>query len=570
MKKALSVILMVAMIICLAYFLAIQNRPLENTLQIPSDITGSTQASETPAPAPEEKPQSARTRDIAIICTNDVHCCIKDNIGYAGVSQIKKDLIAAGKDVILVDAGDFVHGTTYGSLSYGEIPINIMNRLGYDAVTLGNHEFNYGFSVLKERQEQANFPFLAMNIFDTSTNSLVYEPYTIIEKDGVKIGFIGIVTPIAITRGDSSIFLDSKGNPLYSFLQDDSGNKLWKAVQSTVDEVRAKGVDYVIAVSHLGNIDSFVPYLSTDCIAKVSGIDAYIDGHSHTVIEGEKVPDAAGKSVLLTQAGSDLKYVGVMTIDTDGKFSYKIIDHAEADPEMLAYINEECAVIDNALGSAFAEITQDLSRKDPVTDEWIGYQNECNIGDMCADALRYYTGSDICVINAGSIRNDLKKGKVTYKDVLDVFPFNNSVIILEVDGQHILDMLEISVSKSPEEFSEFLHVSGLSFKFTNSIPSPVNFDDDGNASVPRDAQRRVKEVLIDGKPLDVNKKYTLTSVAYTMFNDKAYQTLMSDCIVINPFFSVDYDVLVNYLKDVYPTVSSNYDNRYGAGRIVAE
>ena len=248
-------------------------------------------------------------KDIVILYTNDAHCGIEDGMGYQGLSAAKRALLAAGNKVLLVDNGDAVQGDTIGTLSKGEYIIDIMNKLGYDVATPGNHEFDYGMDQFNKLVEKADFDYISCNFVDKDGNP-VLKPYVIKEADGVKIAFVGISTPKTITTSTPTYFQDGNGNYIYGFMQDDTGEKLYTAVQSAVDAARKEGAKYVIAMAHLGIEADCQPWTSSDVIVNTSGIDVVLDGHSHSTIAGDIVKNKEGKDVILTSTGTKLANIG--------------------------------------------------------------------------------------------------------------------------------------------------------------------------------------------------------------------------------------------------------------------
>ena len=244
---------------------------------------GSAAPAETPEAPAEESAYLGLDNDIVILYTNDVHCGVDDNLGYTGLAAVKNALEAQGKHVVLVDNGDAVQGDTIGTLSNGEYIIDIMNEAGYDVATPGNHEFDYGMEQFFALTEQANFPYVSANFVDADGNT-VLDPYVIQDVAGVKIAFVGISTPKTITTSTPKYFQDENGNYIYGFLQDESGEKLYSAVQSAVDAARAEGAQFVIALAHLGIEEDCSPWTSSEVIVNTTGIDAVLDGHSHSLI----------------------------------------------------------------------------------------------------------------------------------------------------------------------------------------------------------------------------------------------------------------------------------------------
>ena len=514
--------------------------------------------------------KAERSADIAVLYTGDVHCAVDESIGYAGLAAFKGELETQGAQVLLVDTGDAIQGAPIGSLSEGELPIEIMNRLGYCAMTLGNHEFDYGQDALSTLSEQAEFPFLTLNFADEASGKLIYRSYTVVERDGVKIAFVGVSTPNTLTSSRPTYFMDEDGNYIYSFLQDESGKKLWDATQQVVDTARKEeGAHYVIALTHLGIETAAAPYLSTELIANTTGIDAVLDGHSHSIIECERVQNKEGKRVLLSSTGSGLSHIGYLLIDRDGNLSTGLVsDYAQKDGDVAAYIDGLKAEYEQQLKQPVVTVKEDLVTDDPATGIRIVRRAETNLGNLCADAIRAAANTDIAVMNGGGVRAGIKAGEITYGDVLSVFPFGNHLCTIKVTGQQLLNALELSVSAVPEENGGFLQVSGLTFTFRTDIPSPVIRDDSGMFTGV-EGERRVQTVLVNGKPLEPDKTYSLSGTDYTLRDSGDGYSMFAGCPVLEADVGLDFDTLLNFLTDDYLQNTSSYSDAYGDGRIVA-
>ena len=513
--------------------------------------------------------KAERTADIAVLYTGDVHCAVDENIGYAGLASFKTELETQGTQVLLVDTGDAIQGAPLGSMSKGFTPIEIMNQLGYCAMTLGNHEFDYGQDALRTLSEQAEFPFLSLNFVDGASEKPVYQPYIIVERDGIKIAFVGVSTPKTLTSSRPTYFMDENGNYNYTFLQDESGEKLWDAVQQTVDAAKKDGADYVIALAHLGIDTATAPYLSTEMIAGTSGINVVLDGHSHSVVECERVQNKEGKRVLLSSTGTALNHIGYLLIGRDGNLSTGLVsDYTEKDADISAYINGLKAESEQQLAQPVATVKDNLVTDDPETGVRIVRNAETNLGDLCADAIRAAAGTDIAVMNGGGIRAGLRAGEITYGDVLGVFPFGNHLRTIEVTGQQILDALELSVSKIPEENGGFLQVSGLTFTFRTEIPSPVTWDDAGMFTGV-EGERRVQSVMVGGKQLESAQTYSLAGTDYTLRDSGDGYSLFAGCPVLEADLGLDFDALSDFLSGGYLKDTSLYAQAYGDGRVVA-
>ena len=524
---------------------------------------GSAAPAETPAPIPaEETAYLGLDNDIVILYTNDVHCAVDDNLGYTGLATVKNALEAQGKHVVLVDNGDAVQGDTIGTLSNGEYIIDIMNEVGYDVATPGNHEFDYGMDQFFALTEQANFPYVSANFVDNDGNT-VLDPYVIKDVAGVKIAFVGISTPKTITTSTPKYFQDDNGNYIYSFQQDETGEKLYAAVQSAVDAARAEGAQFVIALAHLGIEEDCSPWTSSEVIVNTTGIDAVLDGHSHSMIQGEKVKNKDGAEVLLSSTETKLAYIGCLTIKDDGSMSTTLISD-NGMKEFIGGIQEE---FEELVNTVVASTDVDLIIKDPASGERIVRVSETNLGDLCADAYRAMSGADVAIVNGGGVRADIPAGDITYGQIIAVHPFGNEMCVVECTGQEILDALELGCSKLPAESGGFLQVSGMTYTVDLNVESTVKLDENG-MFVEVEGERRVKDVTIGGEPLDPEKTYTLASHNYKLKDCGDGYSMFADNVFLQDSVMIDNQVLINYIVDVLGgTVGEEYADPYGQGRI---
>lgn len=501
-------------------------------------------------------------KDIVILYTNDAHCGIEDGMGYQGLSAAKRALLAAGNKVLLVDNGDAVQGDTIGTLSKGEYIIDIMNKLGYDVATPGNHEFDYGMDQFNKLVEKADFDYISCNFVDKDGNP-VLKPYVIKEADGVKIAFVGISTPKTITTSTPTYFQDGNGNYIYGFMQDDTGEKLYTAVQSAVDAARKEGAKYVIAMAHLGIEADCQPWTSSDVIVNTSGIDVVLDGHSHSTIAGDIVKNKEGKDVILTSTGTKLANIGCLTITADGKLSSTLIN----DDGVGETISEIKKGYEEMVNTVVASTKVELTVNDPVSGERMVRRQETNLGDLCADAYRAMSGADIAVVNGGGIRVSIPAGDITYGQIIAVHPFGNEMCVVEATGQQILDALEMGARNAPGECGGFLQVSGMSYEIDLNVEPTVEVNADGMFTGVS-GEYRVKNVKVGDEPLDLAKTYTLASHNYMLKSAGDGMAMFQGCILLQDSVMIDNQVLINYIVDVLGgVVGEDYADPYGQGRI---
>ncbi len=528
----------------------------------------------------EEAP--AEERDLVILFTSDVHCGIDQGWGYAGLYAAKENL-AKDYNVLLVDDGDAIQGEPIGTMTTGEAIIDIMNVMGYDVAIPGNHEFDYGVDRFLELTERANFPYISCNF--NKEGELIFKPWLIKEIGGMKIGFVGVTTPDTLRSSTPRYFQDENGNYIYGFLQDKTGEALYNAVQKAVDEVRAEGVDYVVVIGHLGDELECSPWMYSDVISHVSGIDALLDGHSHDT-EQVVMKDKDGKDVVRSACGTKLANIGVLHITRDGKISSELYNwHTSvAAPKLLGLNNtagDAVTAASGELNEKLAEVvataTVDLVINDPTVTKVDGNplriirQTETNLGDLCADAYLDQSGADIAFVNGGGIRSTIKKGDITLNDILKVHPYGNSLTVIEVTGQQVLDALEWSVHAEPGEFGGFNHVAGMTFEYDPTIESPCVQDENAMFDhVDESMQRRVRNVLVGGEPLDPAKTYTLASHDYQLLNDGDGYTMYAGANVLQNAVKLDNQVLIDYITGTLGgSVGAGYEDPYGQGRIAA-
>ena len=467
--------------------------------------------------------------DIIILHTNDVHCGVNDVIGYDGLNLYKKELKTKYKHVLLVDAGDNIQGGAIGLLSKGKDIINITNYLEYDVVTIGNHEFDYKAETLFNLSEIIKAGYICCNFLRRKNHSTVFRPYKIKKVGNVSIGFIGVLTPLTLTKSYLHTLVDENGSLIYDFLTERDGHELYEAVQGYIDELRnVEKVDYVIILAHVGyGGDALEQYTSPALLAHINGVDAIIDGHTHLAYNNT-FPDKDGKQIYISQTGTKLNIVGKLTIKPNGTITSELIDkiplfegydfdsYYTVEREGIErYVDKETnKFIEDIIESHAHEFQEFVSYTDfdllITTNRGRIIRFEENIlGNLVTDALRFVGNSDISLINAGSIRESIKKGNITFNHVLNTLPFSAKIIVKEVSGRDILDALEFSTKALPKTSSKFLQVSGIKFKVDDSLESKVIVDEFENF-VKVDGERRVYDVYIKDKKLDENKKYTIS------------------------------------------------------------
>lgn len=515
----------------------------------------------------------ALDHDVVILHTNDTHCGIEENMGYAGLVWYENQMKEETPYVTLVDAGDAIQGAPVGTLSEGEYLVQIMNKAGYNFAVPGNHEFDYGMEKLLGLSARLDCGYSACNFVNLPSKTQVFAPYRIMEYDDIQVAFVGVATPESITKSTPAYFQDQFGRYRFSFCEDETGEALYSQVQSAVDQARGEGADYVIMVGHLGDNGITEKWSSRSVIANTTGIDAAIDGHSHEVCV-ENVPNENGEMVVLTQTGTKFANIGKLTITTDGQIQashVSAVTDAEGNPakdaEMESFINGIKSQYEESLKVVLGRTDVDLMDKDPETGLRAVRKAETNLGDLCADASRYMMGADIGFMNGGGIRAGIEAGDITYEDALSVFPYGNMICMAEVSGQKIKDALEMGVKNYPEESGGFIHVSGLTYTVDSSVPSSVVLDEKRNF-VSVGGEYRVRDIYVGEEPLDVNRTYTLASHNYWLKSGGDGMSMLMGCPILKDETMVDVDTITSYISEYLGgTVGEEYKDPRGQGRI---
>lgn len=511
-----------------------------------------------PAAAAEEAAPADNSGKIVILHTNDVHCGIdqttKDDaitgIGYAGVAAYKAEMEAAygASSVTLVDAGDAIQGGPIGTLTKGSAIVEIMNKVGYDLAIPGNHEFDYGMdNFLSLATEKAEYTYVCSNFTDLDGKA-VFDAYKILTYGDVKIAYVGIDTPETFTKSTPTYFQNDKGEYIYSFQQGNDGKDLYAAVQKAVDAAKAEGANYVVALGHLGDKGSTDVWKAQTVIANTTGIDVFIDGHSHEQIEKTAV-NKDGKNVVWAQTGTKLAAIGKVVIDTKtGEITNELVTgYDKQDEPVAAFVKEKNDAFEAELKKVVAasEVTLTVNGAD---GNRLVRSGETNLGDLCADAYRVMLGADVAFVNGGGVRADIAAGDITYEDIINVHPFGNEACLVETTGQDILDALEFGARSYPDENGGFLQVSGLTYTIDASIPSSATTNDE-NEFTGVDGAYRVSNVMVGDQPLDVNKTYTLASHNYMIKSGGDGFVMFKTDKLLKDSVMIDNAVLINYIVD---------------------
>ena len=620
MKKLLALLLAFAMGVSL----------LACAAKEPAPAVPATEASETTVTTEP----AAIAEDIVILYTNDVHTYIDKALSYDVIAALKDALTRKYGNVLLVDAGDAVQGTAYGSMDKGETIIKLMNAAGYDVATLGNHEFDYGMEGAMNVIAWAEFPYISCNFYhekDGVKGENVLEAFQTFELGGRKIAFVGATTPESFTKSTPAYFQNEMGRYIYGISGGENGAALYADFQTAIDAARADGAEIVIGLGHLGDDPASSPWTSEELIANVSGLNAFIDGHSHSTVVAKEI-----NGTLLTQTGEYFDSIGMMHIDGEtGEITTDLIGYTEitevvvnengeavldengneiteivgyafasnmdlgitwcVDEKVAAIKNNWIDTIDTQLGTVIGTVDVALGNYDGEGNRLVRSQ-ETNTGDFCTDALYYLFDSmdmdvDVAVMNGGGIRNkDDITGAFSYKTAKEIHTFGNVACLQTITGQQLLDALEWGArcAGSAEENGSFLHVSGITYKIDTAWEPSMQEDDKGVWIGGPIGGYRVTDVKVYNKetqvyePLDLAANYNLAGYNYTLRDLGGGFNMFSGAVNVLDYVMEDYLVLTNYIQgfedcavsatnspllEKYPGMKLDYSDVNGSGRI---
>ena len=580
---------------------------------------------------PVSAANAEKSNDIVILYTNDTHANIDSPLSFDTIGALKKNLEKEYRYVLLVDAGDHLQGTAFGSMDQGASVLQLMNKAGYDLATPGNHEFDYSMDTFLERVQEAEFPYLSCNLYHQENGvrgENLLESFQAYHFGKEIVAFIGITTPETIVKSTPAYFQDENGSFCYGISGGENGQALYDDVQFAVDAIRRAGATKVIAVGHLGDDPSSAPWTSEDVIAHVSGLDAFIDGHSHSEVNGKRVLDANGDAVLLTQTGEYLNNVGIMIIDyetgeiqsdliacedilktvknKDGTESSVVSGHRLSStlysgPE---WVNDNTIsfVKNQWINKVNQKLKQKIGETQVVLDNYaedgtrLVRKQETNTGDFAADALYFLFDQmdmnvDAAIVNGGGIRNQAISGTVNYKTCKDIHTFGNVACLQNVTGQQLLDALEWGArfAGSDQECGGFLQVSGIRYQIDTDWPDSTQKDENGMWIGGPTGGYRVHDVTVydretdSWKPLNLQETYRLAGYNYTLRNSGDGYNMFSSAVNVVDYVMEDYMVLANYVQafesktvltsnspllEKYPGFGIDYGMVNGSGRIV--
>lgn len=467
-------------------------------------------------------------KSIVILYENDVHCAID---GYSKFVGLREAIESADTSYVgMVSCGDFLQGAVTGAISRGQYIVDIMKVVGYDAITIGNHEFDYGVPRMQELLPQIDCPVVATNLFEYGKDTPMYPGYVIRQYGNKKVAFVGTTTPESM-RSESYSFFDRDGRQLYDLRT----KEVYSLVQQATDKARSEGADYVVVLSHLGEIENLSGINSHALVAATNGIDVVLDGHSHSTIPCELVANKDGKMIPVTQTGTQFANVGKLWISKDEMFHTSLIadaDNPYTSPSIDASIENVNAQMSVVTSRQVATLAFDMPVKD-AEGRWLLRMQETPIGNLVADALREYMHADIGLVNGGGVRNNLSAGIVTYGDVVSVQPFDNHMCKIEATGADIMNMLQKCTAAYPEQSGQFPQVSGMKFTIhagSHTLSDVQIYD------------KQAKEY----KPLNPQQTYTISLTDY--YSTGGFHNQLKDCRLVESSTGLSRDALADYLE----------------------
>lgn len=537
-------------------------------------LLGMTACNKDSSQTDDNQQTTSNRENIVISFTNDDHCGIEENLGYAKIKAYADEMRENNEYFTLCNTGDFIQGSTIGTVTQGEAIIDIMNEISYDIVTLGNHEFDYGINRLNELMKKSEFSYVNSNITYTGTKQTSIldniSEYIIKDFGGVKVGFVGVTTPDTISSSTPSNFKEN-GEYVYHFGNEGDSKKYYESVQNTVDKIK-DSTDYIVLLAHLGYWEDGNTFsASLNLIQNTTDIDIVLDGHTHESYE-KHIKNKDDKDVILCQTGTKLENIGQVTITKEGNIETKLVSAADRKSESMEnYISK--------INESFAEELNKVVFKSeynlPMTDDdgiRMVRNRETAIGDMISDAYRIIMEADIGYINGGGVRSGITAGDITIGDLIAINPFGNMLCVVEVSGQEVLDMLEYFYSVVQYEYrnetsaigedGSFGQISGLKLEVDTSISSPCILDE--NYSLLRiEGQRRVSNVKIlknnEYVDLDVNETYRLASTNYMIKKGgNGMEFLLSNNNIVVDEAKLDYQAIIEYVTNVLNNDLSQY------------
>ena len=512
---------------------------------------------------------------LVVVHTNDMHGyyeTTETSIGIAGVAGLKNYYEAQGANVLLLDAGDFSQGSTLVSYYKGKNAAEYMAAAGYDAVSMGNHEFDYSFDALLDNMKvltDAGVKVIDANVINKETGKSYFDANAVFEFDGIKVGVFGLDTSETLTKASPS------NVKAVNFLDKE---EMFKEAQAQVDELKSAGCDYIIALTHLGVDEESVGRRSTDLAAAVKGIDLIVDGHSHTVIDGgEKVGDT-----VIVSTGSYLANVGTVVIDKEAKTEEaKLISAADYaagtaqyDETVKTLVAEDVAEVAEAYSKVFAKTEVHLEGTKQIVRS-----QETNLGDFTADAYLYTAQKyadehelgvnvDCAISNGGGIRVSVEPGDISMDTLVTIFPFGNNVCLVTITGEQLLEVLEASTFCTPETIGGFPQVAGIEYKLDVSVPYENGEQyPDSTYYAPAKPGSRVTIKSVNGKAFDPKAEYTVAVNNFQAEGGDTYYQLTKNSYFCDTEI-LDCDALIEYVNSLGGVIGEQYKEPQGRIEIV--
>lgn len=501
---------------------------------------------------------------LVILHTNDSHGRIKEDgtsMGMSAVKYLANRYENAGASVLILDAGDTLHGLPIVTASRGESAVDVMNAVGYSAMAPGNHDFNYGYEHILELEEEMNFPVLAANVTYEADGSLVFGDHIVITCGEYTIGVFGMATPETVT----------KTNPNNVVGLDFNEDNLAGIAQAQCDELKELGCDIIICLAHLGDDVSSTPYRSTDVLEQVTDIDLWVDGHSHSVLNDDGEAHLVN-GTLVASTGEYTKNIGVVTYD-GAEFDAGLVHYAdlcntyEQDGEIITefygYDPEITALVQNYYDEMMEFYSEVVGHTDVLlngTREFVRTQ-ETNLGDLAADAiLAAAPNADFALTNGGGIRANIEIGDITRYDLFTVFPFGNMVATVELTGAQIVYILEAATHACPGIDGAFPQVSGITFEIHTYI------EYEGEYANPTNPGSRIQNVCINGEPIDLDATYVMATNDFLAAGGDTYAILAENFENSGILIGINLeDALINYIQNIDDNCAGYAEP---AGRIV--
>ena len=508
---------------------------------------------------------------LVILHTNDMHGYMQASdtcLGIGAVAQLKKDYQQQGYDVLLMDAGDYLQGSSFANFTQGESVVEVMNAAGYDVAALGNHEFDYGSDVLEKRISEMNFPAVAANItVDATGEPFIQQNAVFTLSDGTKVGVFGLDTPSTSTTSAP------KNTAGLTFAQ---GEELYAAAQAQIDELKGQDCSIIVCVGHLGEEAANEGNNAENVVANTSGLTVMIDGHDH-LVENQTVKDKEGNDVLIAETGYYLKNIGVLTYE-NGKFTDSLVEvgtYTGSDPELEKMVAEETAEIEATMQEVVAVTDFELYGEAAPGNR----TQETTMGDLASDAMYWQvtqaagSAPDAVVLNGGAIRASIKAGEIKLLDIHNVFPFNNQLCTVEVTGAQLLEALEAATQSSPDPMGAFPQVYGIKYTLDTTVPYEKGELYPGTTYyAPAAPGSRITIHEVAGKEFDPEATYTIATNEFVATGGDTYYCFAEAGATTMVYVGyLDYEALLNFMKtELEGTIPEIYEEVQGRITVVGE